>query len=73
MQSTTTSSGNLRALRIRAGLTQQDIAAAAGTTITTVARIERGAEPTVRIARRLCVVLGCSFDELLGSPLEATA
>lgn len=73
MQTTTAPGANLREIRQRAGLTQQDLAAAARTTITTIQRIEKGDEPTVRIARRICVVLGCTFDELLGSPAGEAA
>jgi transcriptional regulator with XRE-family HTH domain len=56
----------LKDLRFRAGLTQQELADKAGTTQTTVARIERDAvQPEVTTIRRLATALGRTPGDLL--------
>jgi transcriptional regulator with XRE-family HTH domain len=56
----------LKDLRFRAGLTQQELADKAGSTQTTVARIERDAvEPEVTTIRKLARALGVSPGDLL--------
>jgi transcriptional regulator with XRE-family HTH domain len=58
---------NLRATRERAQLTQADVAEAMEMTVTVYARYERGKIwPSIGALRRLCDVLGCSADTLLG-------
>jgi transcriptional regulator with XRE-family HTH domain len=60
-------SRNLRAARERARLTQADMAEAMDMTVTVYARYERGKIwPSIGALRRLCDVLGCSADLLLG-------
>ena len=56
----------LRKARFKAGLTQAELAEKAGTTQTTVARIERDAvQPEVTTVRRLAAALGVSIADLL--------
>ena len=56
----------LKDLRFRAGLTQEELAHKAGTTQTTVARIERNAvEPEVTTIRKLANALGVTPGDLL--------
>jgi len=56
----------LKDLRFRAGLTQQELADKAGTTQTTVARIERDAvEPEVTTIRKLAHALDATPGDLL--------
>jgi transcriptional regulator with XRE-family HTH domain len=56
----------LRNLRFRAGLTQEELAREAGTTQTTVARIERDAvEPEVTTIRKLARALGTTPADLI--------
>jgi transcriptional regulator with XRE-family HTH domain len=56
----------LKDRRFRAGLTQQELADKAGTTQTTVARIERDAvEPEVTTIRKLAEALGLTPGDLL--------
>jgi uncharacterized protein len=58
---------NLKDRRFRAGLTQQELADKAGTTQTTVARIERDAvEPEVTTIRKLAQALDVTPGDLLG-------
>jgi transcriptional regulator with XRE-family HTH domain len=58
---------NLKRARYRAGLTQQELADKAGTTQTTVARIERDAvEPEITTIRKLAATLNVSIAQLLG-------
>jgi transcriptional regulator with XRE-family HTH domain len=58
---------NLKRARFRAGLTQQELADKAGTTQTTVARIERDTvEPEVTTIRKLAAALDVRIAELLG-------
>jgi len=56
----------LKNRRLRAGLTQQELADLAGTTQTTVARIERDAvEPEVTTIRKLARALGTTPADLI--------
>jgi transcriptional regulator with XRE-family HTH domain len=56
----------LKNRRLRAGLTQAELAAKAGTTQTTVARIERDAvEPEVTTIRKLAKALGTTPADLI--------
>jgi transcriptional regulator with XRE-family HTH domain len=56
----------LKDARFRAGLTQQELADKAGTTQTTVARIERDAvQPEVTTIRKLAATLGVEIAALL--------
>jgi transcriptional regulator with XRE-family HTH domain len=55
----------LRRLRVRGGLTQEDLAHRAALTTSALARIERGkANPTWTTTRRIAVALGVSLEEL---------
>jgi transcriptional regulator with XRE-family HTH domain len=57
---------NLKKARFRAGLTQAELAEKAGTTQTTVARIERDAvQPEVTTVRKLAKALDVSIADLL--------
>jgi transcriptional regulator with XRE-family HTH domain len=57
---------NLKDARFRAGLTQAELAEKAGTTQTTVARIERDTvEPEVTTVRKLAAALGVTISDLL--------
>jgi transcriptional regulator with XRE-family HTH domain len=57
---------NLKKARFRAGLTQAELAEKAGTTQTTVARIERDAvQPEVTTVRKLAKALDVSIANLL--------
>jgi transcriptional regulator with XRE-family HTH domain len=56
----------LKDQRFRAGLTQEELALKAGTTQTTVARIERDAvQPEVTTVRKLAAALGITIADLL--------
>ncbi len=56
----------LKDLRLRAGLTQEELAKEAGVTQTTVARIERDAvQPEVTTIRKLAQALGKTPGDLL--------
>ena len=56
----------LKNRRLRAGLTQEELARKAGTTQTTVARIERDAvEPEVTTIRKLAGALGITPADLI--------
>jgi transcriptional regulator with XRE-family HTH domain len=58
---------NLRRSRFRTGLTQRELAQRAGTTQTTVARIERDSvHPEITTIRRLASALEVPIVELLG-------
>jgi transcriptional regulator with XRE-family HTH domain len=57
---------NLKDARFRAGLTQAELAEKAGTTQTTVARIERDVvQPEVTTVRKLAQALGVTISDLL--------
>lgn len=56
----------IRELRRACGMTQSDLAAATGIHRVTIARYEESrVSPTIRYAKRLAAVLGCSIDELI--------
>lgn len=60
-----TLSARLRELRERAGLSQAELAAAASTSVHSVAKLERGERfPSLRLARDVAAALGCSIDAL---------
>lgn len=47
------------------GLTQQELAARAGVSRSTICALERtGAYPSIRICVRLCRALDCAFEEV---------
>lgn len=57
----------LKHARYRAGLTQQELADKAGTTQTTVARVERDAvQPEITTIRKLAAALDVRIAVLLG-------
>src|SRR5438552_12210531 len=58
-------SSNLRAVRTRLGLSQQQLAAGAGVARQTVGGIEAGRyAPSAAVALRLARALGCTVEEL---------
>ena len=59
---------NLRALRIAAGLSGNELGGRAGVPQSTVSNIENGkvVDPTVSTASKLAFVLGVSIEELFG-------
>jgi transcriptional regulator with XRE-family HTH domain len=58
---------HLKDARVRAGLTQQELADKSGLTQTTVARVERDAvQPEVSTLRKLAEALDVSIGKLLG-------
>ena len=57
---------NIKELRERAGLTQQELADKCGVGRTFIAQIERGAKlPSLMLADDLARLFGCSIDELI--------
>lgn len=59
---------NMKRLRVKAGLTQLDLAVRSGITLSTVARLEsEKAESTTSLdtAARIANALSCSVDDLL--------
>ena len=55
----------LKAARAEKDMTQKDLAQAAGISRQTLIAIESGEyNPTIRLCRRLCRILGKSLDEL---------
>ncbi len=53
-------------LRTRAGLTQEQLAARAGTAVVSLSKMERGERfPSLELAGRLAKALGCKVDDLL--------
>lgn len=59
----------VREERKRREMTQQDLAVAAGISISTVARVERGQGAELATARKIAVALETTVDELF--PAEA--
>jgi putative transcriptional regulator len=63
----------LRAARRAKGLRQEDLAAAAGVSQSTIVRLESGEnEPTFKTAHRIARVLGTTAEKLFGSPDATT-
>ena len=59
---------NLRAARLCAGLTQQELAARAGVAVAFLTQIESGvSDPDLRIIGALAKAVGCAAFELLQS------
>jgi transcriptional regulator with XRE-family HTH domain len=57
---------NLRAARLSAGLTQQEVAARAGIASTIVAQIENGcSDPGLRLLGTLAKAVGCAAYDLV--------
>jgi transcriptional regulator with XRE-family HTH domain len=63
----------VRRLRVRAGLTQQALAVAAGLSVSAVAQIEAGKTPDPRLStlRAMAGALGVSIDEFASDGKEA--
>ena len=60
---------NLRRLRVRKGLSQENLAVDAELDRTYVSRLERGLEnPTVAVLERLSVAIGCQIVEFFRVP-----
>lgn len=61
----------IKAARAEKDMTQKELAEAVGVTRQTMNAIEQGAyNPTIRLCRSICAVLGKSLDELFGSEPE---
>lgn len=57
----------LKEIRLRAGLTQEQLAERINTTQCCISRWENGKDrPNIEIVRQLASVLRCTTDELLG-------
>lgn len=60
---------NLRQLRVRRGLSQDELAYSAGVERAYVGHLERGTKnPTVETLEKLTTVLGCDISELFSIP-----
>jgi transcriptional regulator with XRE-family HTH domain len=66
---------NLKELRERAKLTQQDLAIAAGLSVSAVTQIEQGinTEPRLTTIKKLARALGVTSDELIGMDSDAAS
>ncbi len=61
----------IRQARAEIGMTQKDLAQAVGVSRQTINAIEQGDyNPTIRLCRSICRVLGKSLDELFGEEEE---
>ena len=57
----------LKEIRLRAGLTQEQLAESCNTTQNCISRWETGkVQPSIEVLRQLASVLRCTTDELLG-------
>lgn len=57
---------NLKAARMSAGLTQQELAARSGIALTVLAQIESGcSDPSLRLLDTLAKAVGCAADDLV--------
>jgi DNA-binding XRE family transcriptional regulator len=56
----------LKEFRVKAGLTQVDLAEKVGVKQSTIAMLETGKNksPRIEVAKKICKVLGCTMDEL---------
>lgn len=58
---------NIKLARVERGMTQKALAEAVGISRQTMNAIEQGDyNPTIRLCRKICKVLGKSLDELFG-------
>src|SRR5262245_18549944 len=65
---------NLKALRLRLGLNQQELAKRAGVTRQTISAVESGTySPSTLVALRLARVLGCRVEDMLWLAEESTS
>jgi DNA-binding XRE family transcriptional regulator len=65
---------NLKALRLRLGLNQQELARRAGVTRQTISGVESGLYlPSTLVALRLARALGCRVEDLLWLEEETTS
>ncbi len=55
---------NIRNCRERAGMSQTDLAIAAGIHPSTLNRVERGVNPNMQTAKRIAVALDCQIAKL---------
>ncbi len=63
----------VRALRIRAGIAQEDLANLAGLERSYMGRLERGlSQPTLGVVLRISRALGCDAGELVSRVASAT-
>ena len=61
----------LKLARVQKDLTQKDLAEIVGVSRQTINAIEKGEyNPTIKLCRKLCRVLGKSLDELFGGDDE---
>ena len=60
----------IKALRIAAGLSVEQLAAKAGVTHTTIYNLEAGAGATVAVASRIAKALGVTINDILEVPDE---
>ncbi|HIR31767.1 MAG TPA: helix-turn-helix transcriptional regulator [Candidatus Faecousia faecavium] len=61
----------LKLARVQKDLTQKDLAEIVGVSRQTINAIEKGEyNPTIKLCRKLCRVLGKSLDELFGEDDE---
>lgn len=63
----------IKALRIAAGLSVEQLAAKAGVTHTTIYNLEAGGNATVAIASKVAKALGVTIDDILEVPDEQQA
>ncbi len=70
-QTATALPANLRALREAKGLTQVELAVAAGVSPATVFRVEAGKRPRLDTLEQFAAVLGVSVTELIDSTAGA--
>jgi transcriptional regulator with XRE-family HTH domain len=63
---------NLRLMRERRDLTQEQLAVAAGLTSKTIRNLEQGGSPRVGTLSKLAEALNCSVEDLI-EPLERLA
>ena len=65
---------NLRDLRRAAGLTQEELASAAGVSKNYISQLERGTrfvgKMKIDTMSRICAVLGCTIDVLLSDNID---
>lgn len=73
MEPIRTTGGEIMARRRALGMPRRELAERVGISQTQVVRYElHGAEPSLRIAQQIAANLGCSLDDLAGTP-EAAA